>query len=201
MIIRSCVLLSAFVMFSCTSTVAPPTMQHYLLDTAANHSSSSMTSKSIIKPGDVNEGVRIEVVSLPDYLNQSSLVMLVDEHKMEVARFHSWADRMDESIESVTEYETNRILLEGNIESVCKLCYDLRLSIEHFYPTSQGDVFLTGYFEYTDALENVKRARFNLRDEMLEDGYQEAVKTMRRMLVSLSEELAKHVAASSQNPT
>jgi uncharacterized lipoprotein YmbA len=181
-------LLSAFTVFACTNTAPAPTMQYYLLDTASDKSSADA----------LEDAVSIELAYLPDYLNQTSLVMLIDEHKMEVARFHSWADRLADSIARVIEYESHRILLERTTPSRCKACYDLRLSIEHFYPSAQGDVFLSGYYEYTDMKEKTRRVRFSIKDEMLQDGYQEAVKTMRQMLVTLSMQITQEIETHSQ---
>jgi uncharacterized lipoprotein YmbA len=170
-------------MFACSSTAPSPTMQYYLLDTASDKSMSDV----------VNSTVSIELTSLPDYLNQSSLVMLIDDHKMEVARFHSWADRLADSIARVTEYESSLILLERTAPISCRACYNIRLNIEHFYPSLEGDVFLSGYYEYTDMREETRRIRFSIKDEMRQDGYQEAVKTMRNMLITLSEQMMRDI--------
>lgn len=183
MILRILLLFSALPLFACTSSTPAPTMQYYLLDTASNKAPTDA----------VEDWVSIELISLPDYLNQHSLVMLIDDHKMEVARFHSWADHLANSIVRVAEYESNRILREHTALTSCRACYDLHLSIEHFYPSVQGDVFLSGYFQYTNTQGKTRRVRFSIKDEMRQDGYQEAVRTMRQMLVFLSMQMVQDI--------
>jgi hypothetical protein len=183
MLSRICFFIAIVLLTACTSTPPPPTMQYYLLDTANSRMSGD----------DGRQVAQVRVISIPDYLNQSAMVMMVDEHKLDVARYHSWADRLIDSIARVVEYEYNRRLAALGPLTDCDSCYDIGLSIEHFYPTSEGEVFLTGYYQYESAEQKIIRQRFSLRGKMPADGYQAATVEMRRLLVELSVLIAQQV--------
>ncbi len=181
MLFRMFVIITALSLSACGAVAPVPTMQHYLLDVAPKQNSGSAGAQI----------AQVRVISMPDYLNQSSLVMMVDDHRMQIARYHSWADRLNDSVARIVEYEYNKRLASGVEIKDCQYCYSIALSIEHFYPTSEGDVYLVGYYQYeTEQRETVKQ-RFNLSGKMKADGYQAAVAEMRALLVLLSQQIAE----------
>lgn len=184
MLFRIIVLASVFFIASCSSALPAPKMQYYLLDLAPSQTSNEPQVQI----------AQVRVTSMPDYLNQSSLVMMVDTHKMEMARYHSWADRLNDSVARIVQYEYNKRLTESGYNEACEQCYRIALSIEHFYPTSDGDVYLAGYYQYETEQKEVVKQRFNLAGTMQADGYQAAVEEMRRLLVMLSERIAVDAA-------
>lgn len=173
-----CLLLS---LMSCATVDPSPKMQHYLLDIAPKQNGTS----------NVAQIAEVRVISMPDYLNQSSLVMMVGEHRMEIARYHSWADRLNDSVARIVEYEYNQQLVSARANVSCDYCHRISLSIEHFYPTSDGDVYLSGYYQYQNEARDLIKRRFNLKGAMQADGYAAAVVEMRALLILLSQQIAE----------
>ena len=180
MLNRLCLVTAIFLIAACSSSAPAPSMNHYVLDTVRDHSGSDVEVQL----------AQVRVLSIPDYLNQNALVMMIDDHKLELARYHTWADRLSDSIAKVVEYEYNAQLAKSANISACESCHQIGLSIEHFYPTSTGDVFLTGYYQYQNENKELIKRRFNLSGAMQADGYQAAVAEMRRLLKELSEQIA-----------
>lgn len=183
MLIRTMLLMSTLILSACAAVAPAPKMQYYLLDVAPTHSGSD--------PG--VQIAEVRVISMPDYLNQSSLVMMIDEHRMEIARYHSWADRLNDSVARIVTYEYNQQLSQITNIKDCENCYKMALAIEHFYPTSDGDVLLVGYYQYETEQQVLVKQRFNLQGTMQADGYQAAVSEMRALLVILAQKMASEV--------
>ncbi|MFC4701938.1 membrane integrity-associated transporter subunit PqiC [Glaciecola siphonariae] len=182
MFIRICFIICVFSLTACSSSGPGPKVQYYLLDTASDR---SLTTDGASQLAEVRVG------AVPDYLNQNALIMMVSEHTLEIARYHKWADRLTDSIARVVEYEYNQALIVSEADSACEQCRSIVLFIEHFYPTADGDVFLTGFYQYNNDQSAPIKKRFNLQGRIQGDGYKAAVVEMRQLLVELSAHIAQ----------
>nr|WP_136250235.1 ABC-type transport auxiliary lipoprotein family protein [Ningiella ruwaisensis] len=176
---------SAIAASGCTSSAPAPQMQHYILDSAADRL--AMTAKV--------QKVDVRIASIPDYLNTNNLVMQTEDHQMVLARYHAWANRLSDSIASIVAFEVNEQVAGKEWADDCVACQDIALHIEHFYPTSQGDVFLVGHFEYSGLNKEKQRIRFSYAGEMEAGGYASAVKEMRALLLQLSGQISESLAS------
>lgn len=166
---------------ACSNSGPAPEVHRYVLDNTTERIDDNATAQI----------AEVRVISIPDYLNQNSLVMMVDNHKLNIAQYHTWADGLNDSIARVVEHEYNKRITATPESQRCERCHKIGLSIERFYPSADGQVYLSGYFQYqNDERETIKR-RFNLSGEIQNDGYQGSVAEMRRLLTKLSDQIAK----------
>lgn len=174
--------LLAFVILlsACSSSGQAPQMHHYVLDDVAERFDDNANLQI----------AEVSVIAIPDYLNQNALVMMVDNHKLEIAQYHTWADSLNDSIARVVEHEYNNLLAASPDTKRCDDCHRIAISVERFYPSSDGKVYLSGYYRYQNNDKEVVKRRFNLSGEIQSDGYQGSVAEMRRLLTKLSEEIA-----------
>ncbi|WP_395340762.1 membrane integrity-associated transporter subunit PqiC [Ningiella sp. W23] len=200
MIVR---VLSIFLLFSlaaCSSVQPLPKTQHYLLDTALSADADTI---KVAK-------AKVTVVDVPDYLKQSSLVMVNSNNAMQIAQYHRWANRVSDSISSALSADINATLSDSAAYSSCTECIVVNVHIEHFYPTQEGDVHFTGYFQIAEfigspnqvvsnditwELTDTTKHRFNLQAEMDKDGYGEAVSKMRKLVSQLAKRVIETLPA------
>jgi len=112
-------------------------------------------------------------------------------HQLEMATNHAWADRLSNSIERVVRYEYSRALQTSTDQNKCTQLCRVSLTIEHFYPSVAGDVFLVGNYSLTQTEGGTINRQFNLQGQIQSDGYIGAVEEMRALLVRLSQQIAE----------
>lgn len=166
-------------LMSCSAGPQAPDTVYYLLDAepAAHTSKNSEAS------------IRLEKVNLPNYLNTNQLVMRDSGHILLKANYHSWADSLDESIQRALLGDLNAMNAKNEFVVWCNDCIGIRVFIEHFYPSSEGKLLLSGHFEIS-GLDNKKRlTRFQFNNDLQEAGYANAVKQMRDQVNALAEHI------------
>lgn len=170
---------------SCSTTSDTPDMHFYLLDDVpsidSRYSDESVTDTQI----------QLSAIQLPDYLKQRQLVIKQNSNQLKIANYHSWADDLGDSIQRVlmnnlnakTDNYRSGYRFSGN----CGSCSRVIISIEHFYPTEQGQVVLSGSMQLIDP-QGASKARngFLFTNELAEDGYDNAVSQMRELLGELT---------------
>ncbi|MEO0442909.1 MAG: ABC-type transport auxiliary lipoprotein family protein [Pseudomonadota bacterium] len=175
---------------ACSSTNKPPTIKYYLLDLPPEFSTfaSKQFNKNLVK---------VNRADLPDYLEQPNLVIREDNQQIRIANYHSWADNLGESIRRVLINNLNAKNNNYNFVKECKDCANLKISIEHFYPTNDGKVVLIGIYSIEKMTATKKgetfSERFMLSQDIQIDGYDHAVKKMSELLSQLSEQMTQNI--------
>jgi len=137
--------------------------------------------------------IKIEKVTLPDYLSSSELVMRESGHVLIKANYHSWADSLDESIQRALLNDLNNMNAESEFVVWCSPCDSISVTIEHFYPSAEGKLLLSGFFEVSKSKGENKLSYFQLVDELSVDGYANAVKQMRAQIAELAAQINQNL--------
>jgi uncharacterized lipoprotein YmbA len=157
---------------ACTTTSQAPDTTYYLFD-AEPVSQKQKVAKTRIM---------LRKVSVPDYLSTNQLVMRDSGHILIKANYHSWADSLDESIQRALISDLNNLNDDMEFVMACIDCVSVKVTIEHFYPSSDGKLLLSGSFEVSSSTGEYTISRFQLLDELEGDGYANAVKQMRKQV-------------------
>ena len=181
MSIRSFLLLGVLLLQACASiSSGPPEVKLYLLESLPTQVSN-----------DAQKQISVGRISVPGYLNQSNLVMRHANQRFEIAHYHAWAESLPTSIRRVLREQLNQSVNHYTFVNQCHDCGSLDIEIEHFYPTSDGDVYLSGYYTLTAQRANDSIYRsFTISAQLDADGYDAAVKEMREVIVRLSQQIA-----------
>ncbi|MFC3123107.1 PqiC family protein [Agaribacter flavus] len=133
--------------------------------------------------------IEIRSVKLPRYLNGDQLVMQAKDHRFIKANYHSWADNLHAAIKRALINDINQ--LEGKYFAVnsCENCKQLSVYIEHFYPSEEGLLLLSGYLAVTQPNGVSSIRHFYNKSQLREAGYANAVKQMREQIRVLASEI------------
>lgn len=171
-----------FFLFGCSST--SPQVNYYLLDSEPK----AIQNKAALKT------VQLNPIHLPRYLDQPQLVTRDNNQKLIIANYHSWADDMSNAIRRILVNDLNNSIDDIFYIESCQNCESLTISIEHFYPTVNGEVVLSGKYHRKKNNKN-HHATFFLTDDLERDGYDHAVKKMRQLLQKLAHQINKDVSS------
>ena len=137
--------------------------------------------------------IKLEKINLPDYLSSNQLVMRKSGHLLIKANYHSWADSLDESIQRALLNDLNSMHAESEFVVWCSPCDSISVTIEHFYPSAEGKLLLSGFFEISKSEGENKLSYFQLEDELILDGYANAVKQMRAQISELAAKINQNL--------
>ncbi len=174
----------ALCLVACAS--APPEAAHYLL--------------RVVPPADLGSADPLPValgrISLPPYLDRAGLVVQMDEHQLREARFHLWAESLDEGVwfylrERISS-ELGRALHPGQDlgESVR---YRVDIRINEFHGTLDGQAHLVARWSVrrVDKDSVVETQRFSQTRRQTGDGYPGLVSTEMELLDELAVTIAR----------
>lgn len=133
--------------------------------------------------------IKVQPVNLPNYLNQPNLVLKLSNHQIKIANYHFWAQDLSMSIQRVIINDLNSATRDFMYTQSCAKCDELIISIDHFYPTEQGDVVLSGTYEKISMDGQHEQTRFSLSKALTQGGYDEAVAAMRELLGELAQSI------------
>jgi uncharacterized lipoprotein YmbA len=172
-------------LLGCITNSTPSQTFHYILDSEpfveiANRANSAVAMQTQIK---------ISQINVPDYLNQPNLVLKLSNHQIKIANYHFWAENLRQSIQRVLINELNNNSANLNYTQQCTSCDALAITIDHFYPTQQGDVVLSGSYEWMTQDGSQQQIRFSFSRKLEQGGYDEAVATMRALLSELAQQI------------
>jgi uncharacterized lipoprotein YmbA len=164
----------------CVNTAPQPESYYYILDdTQQNAPQNEILARTTTQ-------VRVLPVRVPDYLRQPNLVLKLSNHQIKIANYHFWAEDLSQSIQRVLVNELNNKGTSVNYTQRCISCDELAIVLDHFYPTEQGEVVLSGTYEITSKAQTTVTKRFSLTQSLTEGGYDEAVASMRALLTDLA---------------
>lgn len=187
---RSAVLIFILGITGCMNSPEPPESFHYLLDAApALSSQSSQTSKrEFARPAQV----KVLALNLPDYLQQPNLVLKMSNHQIKIANYHFWAEDLNHSIQQILIKELNQTSSTISYHQRCIACDEIAITIDHFYPTDQGKVVLSGSYDQIANDGSYSASRFSFVTELNKGGYDEAVEAMRALLTELAKQVNQY---------
>lgn len=174
-------ILSTFVFMTCIGACSSnPKMHYYLLDSDFKvNSQINMKNK-----------IMLEDIVVPMYLKQSKIVLREKKQKIALARFHSWGESLPHQVKRLLLNYLNSENDATGFVKECDKCKKLEIEINHFYPTSEGDVFLNGYFYLRENGKILLVEHFYIKKELEVGGYDEAVKKMSMALVDLANDIS-----------
>jgi uncharacterized lipoprotein YmbA len=171
--------------FLCSCAQSPvPEVNYYLLDTpnvtAKNLANNNQQKSILIK----NNNIIIDDILLPQYLKQSSIVMLIGENRLHYAHYNLWGENLEQGVSKLIQQSIGQINSPEPIH--------LTIEIDHFYPTVQGKVILFGRYELTLKKEK-KTFMFAFTETLNTGGYGEAVKKMQLLIKTLAKNIISNV--------
>ena len=178
-------LLMVFCLFlsACSTTSQAPDITYYLFD-----------AEPVAQKQKVDKTrVMLNKVRVPDYLSTNQLVMRDSGHILIKANYHSWADSLDEAIQRALLSDLNHLNDDKEFVSACNDCVSVTVTVEHFYPSSDGKLLLSGSFEVATEKGQNTISRFQLLEELHGDGYANAVKQMRQQVAQLAIQINERV--------
>ncbi|PCI61836.1 MAG: hypothetical protein COB35_05205 [Gammaproteobacteria bacterium] len=178
----SVVMLSAL-LFSCAQAPTP-NIHYYLLNTPVINEQVKKTA--VLDP---SAHIELDRVLLPQYLKQQSLVMLIGENQLHYARYHLWGESLAHGIAKYIRQAVNHL----NIQDV-KNAKTLKLTIEidHFYPTDQAQVILSGRYFFKNKFNKKRVFEFAFKQALRADGYSQAVKQMHALIEQLTQKIIRN---------
>jgi uncharacterized lipoprotein YmbA len=175
--------LALFALVGCINTQQAPETFYYILDSTPQSAEHTTTAKT---DGSVRH-IKVNPVVLPDYLNQPNLVLKLSDHQIKIANYHFWAEDLRQSIQQVLINELNINNVATTFAKICSgTCLTLDITIDHFYPTEDGNVMLAGTYYLSDK-QVVKR--FVINKSLSKGGYDEAVPVLRSLLSDLAKQI------------
>ena len=186
---------------ACSS--ASNSTSYYILN---NQVSAGAMNQARLTPNDSIEREKATVllsVHLADYLKSPYLVMQINEHKIEYATFHMWAEPLTDSSFNALLSDLNSTSTRFKFKpepqlrgSKDGLQAQLSVKIDYFHVTAQSKVILSGHYEYINQQEtdvkvsqNIIRA-FSFEAPLLQDGYSDSVAQMRGLVTKLAKQIA-----------
>lgn len=190
-------------LFSCAEAPSSK-VTSYLLNTPEFNKSVVQSLQKITMAEHENRLILDDIV-LPEYLKQPSLVMLVSGNQLHYAHYHVWGESLEQGIKKTLTLFLNHLFGQQqlNQQQVGKLLVlekndvnktlHLSLEIDHFYPTDQGDVILTGRYWFNGSSSKVNNlsykkntVEFNFKQSIIANGYSQTVKQMHVLLGKLA---------------
>ncbi|MGQ8363991.1 PqiC family protein [Glaciecola sp. 1036] len=178
---KSVILLLITILFGCVTTESVPETHYYLLE----------DKPLVMQWEEGNQSVSVEIVAIPAYLQQKNIVMLEQSHKLYIANYHQWAVDLDTMLKNVLVFDLNQQTDATNFVDTCRDCEKLKLYLDSFYPTFDGNIVLTGYFKFSKANVTSTGHTFEIQVRQATKGYLSSVQAMRKAISELAKEILK----------
>jgi uncharacterized lipoprotein YmbA len=174
------VLALAALVAACSGT--PVQTQYYLLRTDAPGTTRDLKPSTEFAMG------RVTVAA---YVDQSGLVLETGSGEIRPARYHQWAEPMQEALRNLLRVEVGRALgtdLFPAEISDAKTLFDVR--IDQLHGTAGGEAVLVAYWGVLRGGKLVETFQFSESRALQADGYGELARAIESLLVALSGEIA-----------
>ena len=171
---------------ACLSTDPLPESYYYLLD-EPNYDQYVFSSSPL--SSDQKLTVKVNIVSVADYLSQPNLVMKLENHQINSANYHAWGEDLPSGMQRVLIKDLNKKFKQATFFERCTNCAELSVYIDHFYPTSSGEVILSGSYEIKLTSNQFYRQDFSFSATQSETGYKYSVAKMRLLLSQLADNI------------
>jgi uncharacterized lipoprotein YmbA len=144
--------------------------------------------------------VGLAAVEVPAYLKRSELILQVGPQELRPARYHRWAEPLDENVRRYlrerlsTELNTN---VEMNARLRDRWDVQIDVAIEELHGTLEGSALLSASYAIVRSAEpeRVQRGRVRLTESQRRDGYAGLVDAQSELLDGLANRIAADVNA------
>lgn len=191
-----CFLVCVVLLQACSS--APNTTRYYLLNSYQPFEGTATKAPLVVQSATQRQ-VAVSV-NLPEYLNQPSLVMQIEEHQIHYSLFHVWA-------EPLRLGTTKSLLLDLNAQGHPLRFVDaqtairqqpsahLGVQLDYFHVTSDSRVILSGQYRFTEGenSEILSAGSFAFEQKLRADGYEASIVQMRRLVSELARDLGLRI--------
>lgn len=180
--------LATAVLTGCNSSPAKKS-NYYLLNSTSIQSG---TNQLMAQPDYVLERIR-----MPDYLVQPNLIMQLSDHRLHYASYDMWAENLQAGVSKVliSELQNKGLKIHDHTETDLEV-NRLFIRIDHFYPTDDSQVILSGKYWVEDPVNKkvLSGNHFKFQEKLERDGYAHAVAKMRELVEKVATELSKRLA-------
>ncbi|MBT1062831.1 membrane integrity-associated transporter subunit PqiC [Bowmanella sp. Y26] len=172
-----------FALAACSS--APPSLQYYLLDSPAKVSAPHTQTK---------RQIRLELLPLPEYLQQDGLVMRLSDSSLHVSRQHLWAQALQQSVpqvlvDALNNHQEVRFVTQ-NEPGALQAGERLVIQIRHLLIDQQQGAILSAQYWLLDQQGSIHfQGSFNQSQQMAHDGYPHAVENLQLLLKNLAAQI------------
>lgn len=181
MLIRFTLTLFILSLSGCASKQVQSEIIYYLLDTSIpTQNTRTVTTTKIV----------FNNLTLAAYLEQPNLVLRQSDHTVRIANYHVWAEPLHKAIKRAISNDLVLVRPDISVVNVCGECNDLAVTIDHFYPDSDGLVTLSGHYSITESTQPTSTHSFALTKSIDTDGYEASIVTMRSLVTQLTELIA-----------
>ena len=154
--------------------------QYYLLNSPTN-------TNTLDHNNEDQQNIIVELLELPEYLKQPSLVLQLSSHQLHYSHFHMWAEPLQKSIAQALLQELNQ--QDRRFHYVANTNVD----ITAFHATHQSQAILKGTFSIHDnnitITEKNRTSNFAITLPLNKNGYEHAVEQMRSSIKQLAEQI------------
>lgn len=134
---------------------------------------------------DTDQVLLIDSLTLAGYLDSDGIVLQLDELRLNEARQHRWAERLDRQLERglrqrlATTLEDTRITMDADDTRASDTVTHLRITIDRFQGDHRGYAIASGQWQLRDEDDRLVTARsFDERTELTSDGYAALVRAL-----------------------
>ncbi|MGB1261657.1 MAG: PqiC family protein [Cognaticolwellia sp.] len=194
------IIIFSLILLTACSANNTPTTQYYLLNsptTLTPITQQNVEKNSAFTPE--KQAISINLLPLPDYLQQANLVLQLANHQLHYSHTHMWAEPLNKAIAKALandlNHSNNSALFSVNSAFNTPETADIVLKITSFQATHQSQVLLIGSYRLqTNNLEQgSKTQHFNFAVTLTEDGYPHAVEQMRAAITLLAQQLSASI--------
>lgn len=191
-------LLAMIVLLQACST-APNSTRYYLL--SGHQPNASIYEKNRRIHPAAQEKISVSL-QLPEYLNQPSLVMQIDEHQIHYALFHVWAEPLlmgtTKSLLADLNSQTDASeFVNARTSKWDKPSSHLGVQVDYFHITQDSRVVLSGQYRLGDGTRSriLSSGPFSFEQKLRADGYEPSIAQMRQLVSELASELISQIEA------
>ncbi|MBY4675317.1 PqiC family protein [Marinobacterium arenosum] len=177
----------------CAATATPPT--HYYTLNDADHAGPRLLAEQTLAV------IGIAPVGVADYIDNEGLALLTASHQLHLARQHRWAEPPSQAIGRALQIDLGEQLPVFRIDNsrdgtLDGWDYRLRLRVDQFHGTANGEAVLAGNWRLEDPTDNrvLSSQRFRLSQPLTERGYPALVIQLRALLRQLAGQLAAEIS-------
>ena len=162
---RIIALVSTLLLIACAGT--PPSHTHYLLRADLPERTARVEAPA---------SVGLLRVDVAPYLKQSGLVLATGDHQVRPARYHKWAEPLDEGLRRFLRAEiSNALGSDVSAESVQQSQWDyaVRVSVDQLHGTLSGEAMLIASWRITrgGGTDEVAEFRLARSEPLAREGY------------------------------
>ena len=171
--------------------------QYFLLTPETQQSSEEKSSDA---ETNVHKLIILEPIVLAEYLDQPGIVLQTDQHQIEIAHYHRWAEPLKRNIhrfviETLATQKMEYSLQPSTTFSRDVTSLSLSLHINQFNGSVSSAALLSGHWtlKQTKSNELIKTVTFSHEAPLKQSGYPELVAQLANLLEILCKDIAEAI--------